>query len=284
MCVDPKGRLIVSDQYGKLYRVTPPPIGGDAGDDEGRADRRRHRRGPGPALGVRQPLRRRQPRRASTRAACTASRDTERRRHARQGRAAPQARRRRRARPARRRRSRPTASRSTSSPATRRKLTELAGSLRAAGSGARTTSCPACPTATASWPTSTAPGGCIYASTPTARTGSWCRSATATSTTRPSTAHGDLFTYDADMEWDINTPWYRPTRVCQVDQRQRVRLAQRRGQVAGLLPRQPAAGRQHRPRLADRRDASATGRSSRRSIRRRSSSATGATASSTPST
>ena len=27
MTVDPKGRLIVSDQYGKLYRVTPPPIG-----------------------------------------------------------------------------------------------------------------------------------------------------------------------------------------------------------------------------------------------------------------
>lgn len=24
---------------------------------------------------------------------------------------------------------------------------------------------------------------------------------------------GDLFAYDADMEWDINTPWYRPTRV-----------------------------------------------------------------------
>lgn len=29
-------------------------------------------------------------------------------------------------------------------------------------------------------------------------------------------ADGELFTYDADMEWDINTPWYRPTRVCQV--------------------------------------------------------------------
>jgi len=27
MCVDPKGRLIVSDQYGKLYRVVPPPVG-----------------------------------------------------------------------------------------------------------------------------------------------------------------------------------------------------------------------------------------------------------------
>ena len=30
MTVDPKGRLIVSDQYGKLYRVTPPPIDGKA--------------------------------------------------------------------------------------------------------------------------------------------------------------------------------------------------------------------------------------------------------------
>ena len=25
---------------------------------------------------------------------------------------------------------------------------------------------------------------------------------------------GELFTYDADMEWDISLPWYRPTRVC----------------------------------------------------------------------
>jgi hypothetical protein len=25
--------------------------------------------------------------------------------------------------------------------------------------------------------------------------------------------HGDLFTYDSDMEWDIGTPWYRPTRI-----------------------------------------------------------------------
>jgi putative heme-binding domain-containing protein len=27
-------------------------------------------------------------------------------------------------------------------------------------------------------------------------------------------ANGDFFTYDSDMEWDMNTPWYRPTRVC----------------------------------------------------------------------
>ncbi|MCF6313831.1 MAG: c-type cytochrome [Verrucomicrobiales bacterium] len=28
--------------------------------------------------------------------------------------------------------------------------------------------------------------------------------------------NGDLFTYDADMEWDMGMPWYRPTRINQV--------------------------------------------------------------------
>lgn len=28
--------------------------------------------------------------------------------------------------------------------------------------------------------------------------------------------YGDLFTYDADMEWDMGSPWYRPTRICHV--------------------------------------------------------------------
>src|SRR5438045_2879935 len=27
LCADPRGRLIVSDQYGGLFRVTPPPVG-----------------------------------------------------------------------------------------------------------------------------------------------------------------------------------------------------------------------------------------------------------------
>ena len=26
--------------------------------------------------------------------------------------------------------------------------------------------------------------------------------------------HGDMFTYDSDMEWDFGMPWYRPTRIC----------------------------------------------------------------------
>src|SRR5947209_3980569 len=30
LTVDPKGRLIASDQYGKLYRVSPPPVGAGA--------------------------------------------------------------------------------------------------------------------------------------------------------------------------------------------------------------------------------------------------------------
>lgn len=27
---------------------------------------------------------------------------------------------------------------------------------------------------------------------------------------------GELFTYDSDMEWDLGAPWYRPTRICHV--------------------------------------------------------------------
>jgi len=27
---------------------------------------------------------------------------------------------------------------------------------------------------------------------------------------------GELFTFDSDMEWDMGTPWYRPTRICHV--------------------------------------------------------------------
>ena len=29
-------------------------------------------------------------------------------------------------------------------------------------------------------------------------------------------AHGDLFTFDSDMEWDIGLPWYREVRLVHV--------------------------------------------------------------------
>src|SRR5918912_634288 len=32
MCTDPKGRLIVSDQYGGLFRITPPALDGKPAD------------------------------------------------------------------------------------------------------------------------------------------------------------------------------------------------------------------------------------------------------------
>ena len=70
MTVDPKGRLIVSDQYGKLYRVNLPPIGSNRRNQD-RTDPGRYRDGPGAVVGFRQPVRRHQ--RQSMTAACIAS-------------------------------------------------------------------------------------------------------------------------------------------------------------------------------------------------------------------
>ena len=58
------------------------------------------------------------------------------------------------------------------------------------------------------------PGGCIYRVDPEGK--NW--ELVSTGYRNPYDAafnrHGELFTFDADMEWDMNTPWYRPTRVC----------------------------------------------------------------------
>jgi putative heme-binding domain-containing protein len=60
------------------------------------------------------------------------------------------------------------------------------------------------------------PGGCIYRVDPDGK--NW--ELVSTGYRNPFDAafnrQGELFTYDADMEWDMNTPWYRPTRVCLV--------------------------------------------------------------------
>ena len=47
---------------------------------------------------------------------------------------------------------------------------------------------------------------------------------------------GELFTYDSDMEWDVNTPVVSAHARLPRHQRLRVRLSQRLRQVAGLLP------------------------------------------------
>ena len=60
------------------------------------------------------------------------------------------------------------------------------------------------------------PGGCFYRISPDGR--DWELLANGFRNTYDAAFHpnGDLFTFDSDMEWDMNTPWYRPTRVCLV--------------------------------------------------------------------
>ena len=60
------------------------------------------------------------------------------------------------------------------------------------------------------------PGGCIYNVTPDGKAWELFSIGFRNQYDAAYDTNGDLFTYDADMEWDFNTPWYRPTRVCQV--------------------------------------------------------------------
>ncbi len=60
------------------------------------------------------------------------------------------------------------------------------------------------------------PGGTIYRISPDGQV--WDKYATGFRNIYDAAFNrdGELFTYDADMEYDFNTPWYRPTRVCHV--------------------------------------------------------------------
>ena len=60
------------------------------------------------------------------------------------------------------------------------------------------------------------PGGAIYNVTPDGKTWELFSVGFRNQYDVAFNKAGDLFTYDADMEWDFNTPWYRPTRVCLV--------------------------------------------------------------------
>lgn len=66
-------------------------------------------------------------------------------------------------------------------------------------------------------------------------------------------ADGEMFAYDADMEYDFGSPWHRPTRVVHATSGSEFGCMQRHRQVAQLLHRQSAGVDQHRPRLARRR-------------------------------
>ena len=234
MAVDPKGRLIVSDQYGKLYRVTPPPIG-----------RRRPRR----SRSSRSTSRSARPTGCSGRSIASTSsstaagrydsglyrvRDTDGddrldtveplRKLNGGGEHGPHA-----------VILAPDGQSLYVVAGNATNLTELSDSLvprvwgednllprMVDGSGFMTGE--------------KAPGGHIYRVSPDGKRWELVSMGYRNPFDIAFNRDGELFTYDSDMEWDVNTPWYRPTRVLHVDQRLRVRLSQRRRQVAGLLP------------------------------------------------
>jgi putative heme-binding domain-containing protein len=57
------------------------------------------------------------------------------------------------------------------------------------------------------------PGGCIYKIDPDGKRWELVATGFRNQYDAAFNRDGELFSYDADMEWDLNTPWYRPTRV-----------------------------------------------------------------------
>ena len=61
-----------------------------------------------------------------------------------------------------------------------------------------------------------APGGCIYRVSPDGKDWQLFSMGYRNPFDMAFNSDGELFTYDSDMEWDVNMPWYRPTRVLHV--------------------------------------------------------------------
>ncbi len=59
-----------------------------------------------------------------------------------------------------------------------------------------------------------APAGCIYKVDPDGKDWTLVSMGYRNQYDIAFNREGELFTYDSDMEWDMNLPWYRPTRVC----------------------------------------------------------------------
>ena len=209
MCVDPKGRLIVSDQYGSLYRVTPPgilesrellvePIAVDIGEAQGLlwafdslyVSVNRGKKYAGGFYRVRDTDGDDQLDSLETLRALTGS-----------GEHGPHA-----VLP------HPDGQNLVVVCGNRTELTEIDGSMvrswdedlllpRAEGKFMKGTR---------------APGGCIYKVDPDGKSWEVIASGFRNQYDAAFSPAGELFTYDADMEWDVNTPWYRPTRICHV--------------------------------------------------------------------
>jgi len=61
-----------------------------------------------------------------------------------------------------------------------------------------------------------APGGCFYRVDADGQNWELLSNGTRNPYDAAFNRDGELFSYDADMEWDLNLPWYRPTRLCLV--------------------------------------------------------------------
>ena len=59
-----------------------------------------------------------------------------------------------------------------------------------------------------------APAGCIYKTDPDGKKWELISMGYRNQFDMAFNRDGELFTFDADMEWDMSLPWYRPTRVC----------------------------------------------------------------------
>ena len=59
-----------------------------------------------------------------------------------------------------------------------------------------------------------APGGWVAKTDPDGKTWELINTGTRNTYDIGFNTNGDLFGFDADMEWDVGMPWYRPTRVC----------------------------------------------------------------------
>ena len=214
MCTDPKGRLIVSDQYGALYRVTPPPIGGKPG--ETKVEKIPAAIGEAQGLvwafdalyvvvnaGAKSGLYRvTSSKNDDTLDTVEKLRGFTGHNNGGLGEHGPHA-----------VMLHPDGKRLTVVCGNQTKLTELSGS-RVPPVWGDDHLLPRMPDGKGFMAGVLGPGGAIYNVSPDGKT--WELFCVGFRNEYDAAYHksGDLFTYDADMEWDFNTPWYRPTRVC----------------------------------------------------------------------